>query len=64
MSKEENRPTWIIHVTKVTVSKASLTVEAEDEEAAWAAVESLDADRGLEWDGGVIEDVSYEVEEA
>ena len=63
MSKEENRTTWIIHVTKVTVSKASISVEAEDEEAAWGVVESLDVDRGLEWDGDGMTDIHYEVEE-
>ena len=62
MSKEESQSIWIIYVTKVTVSKASFTIEVEDKDAAWDAVESLDADRNLEWDGGVITDVSYEVE--
>ena len=64
MSEEESQSIWIIYVTKVTVSKASFTIEVGGEDAAWDAVESLDADRNLEWDGGVITDVSYEVEEA
>jgi len=55
---------WIIYVTKVTVAKASFTVDAEDKDAAWDAIESFDADSALEWDEAVVTDVSYEVEGA